>query len=79
MSMHGSGVLHLLPSVVPCGYQRFAEQVILEALVMMTIATQLQVLTITMPLGREDIEEEERAFEKVVATFQQYASYAVRP
>ena len=31
-----------------------------------------------MPLGPEEIEEEERAFEKVILTFKQYAKYAVR-
>lgn len=31
-----------------------------------------------MPLGQAEIEEEERAFQKVVLTFQQYANYAVR-
>jgi carnosine N-methyltransferase len=36
------------------------------------------VLTVIMPLRPEDIEEEERAFAKVVVTFQQYARYAVR-
>ncbi|KAI0791475.1 N2227-like protein-domain-containing protein [Irpex lacteus] len=30
-----------------------------------------------MPLGQAEIEEEERAFQKVVLTFQQYANYAI--
>ena len=31
-----------------------------------------------MPVGPEDVEEEQRAFANVIATFNKYATYSVR-